>query len=361
VVQAEAAIERQLPGSIALTATYVATRSTQLPAFWDTNLAPTSLKKTYDIVDANGATILTSTVPFYSNRIDTNTGSILTEFSAVRAWYNAMVLTFRKAPTHGFEFVANYTLSRATDDGQASYSNGTNGPAQEVYFNGPALLDPYDLRGEQARSGLDTPNRFAGSVVWSPALGKNLSSRTARGLLGGWSLSSTVTASNGSRYTGFVQTTTTQCSVAIIAPNATCTAAGGVSAKDGGMAGTDITGIGNLSGGRISWMPRNSFAFPTYADVDMRLTKEFTLKERYNFEFRAEAFNLFNSTIIQAVNQNAYTIASPTGPAGTCPASGANAHTNNCMVPVSTFGSATTTTGILLGARQMQFGFRFNF
>jgi hypothetical protein len=105
-------------------------------------------------------------------------------------------------------------------------------------------------------------------------------------------------------------------------------------------------------------MPRDSYELPNYSTVDLRLGRQFTFHERYAFEFRAEAFNLFNSTIVQAVNQNAYNYASPSATSATCPAS----HTNTCLVPQPTlFQVPTTTLGTLLGPRQLQFGLRFEF
>jgi len=87
----------------------------------------------------------------------------------------------------------------------------------------------------------------------------------------------------------------------------------------------------------------------------MRLSKSVTVHERFNFEIRAELFNALNSTLIQAVNTNAVNYAAP-GATG-CPVS----HTNECMIPVSSFQQVTVTSGNLLGARQAQFGFRFAF
>jgi len=108
------------------------------------------------------------------------------------------------------------------------------------------------------------------------------------------------------------------------------------------------------------WLPRNSFLLPGYHNVDLRLAKEFTVHERFGFEIRAEAFNLLNSTIVLAVNQNAYNYV--TANTGVCAG-----HANTCMAPVvnaagmPTLGQATTTSSNLLGARQLQFGARFTF
>ena len=134
------------------------------------------------------------------------------------------------------------------------------------------------------------------------------------------------------------------------------------------MTGSLLSTSRGPMGGRIAWLPRDSFRLPSYSNLDMRLSKQFAIHERYRFEFRAETFNLLNTTIIQAVNQNAYTSAAA-GSSASCPALSGGAkfinpvtgHTNTCMVPVTAFQSPTTTSAFLLGARQMQFGFRFEF
>jgi len=261
------------------------------------------------------------------------------------------------------------------DDGQASYANGSNGPAQELNFNGPSPIDPYNWKGEQALSGLDVRNRFSGSIVWAPTFARNLPNIVERKILDGWNISTTVTASNGSRYSAQVQGTGVQ-SVCVGGTGVSCTGGTVTSAPNGGMSGSGVTGIGTNFGGRVAWLPRNSFVLPSYSNVDLRVEKQFTFHERYNFAFRAEAFNLFNSTIVQAVNLPAYdfaqlassTLATPTPScwngattSGPGPTAGTPIHTNTCMVPVSTFQSPTTTTGVLLGARQLQFGLRFEF
>jgi hypothetical protein len=360
-LEGSVAFERQLPGNISFSAAYIVTRGEHEPAFADANLAPATDTKTYDVVSTSGITQQTSTVPFFTQRLAPTTGSILAAYSILNSWYNGLELTFRKPVSHGIEFLANYTLSRATDDGEASYANGSNGPAQELNFNGPAPINPYNWKAEEALSGLNVPNRFAGSVVWEPTYAHNLTNRVERGALDRWSLSTTVTASDGTRYSGYVQGTGVECLTSGSvggSGSATCV---GAPAEDGSMSGAGVTGIGTNYGGRIAWMPRDSYTLPSYSDVDVRLEKQFTVRERYNFDFRAEAFNLLNSTIVQAVNTSAYTYANPSGSTGACPATGPNAHTNTCMVPVSSFQTPTTTTGILLGSRQMQFGFRFEF
>ena len=347
-IEGEVVFERQLPGNMSLAASYILTRGEHLPNFWDANLAPPTATKTYDVVNATGVTQSTSTVPFFTNRIDPTTGSILAAFSVVSSWYNGMVLTLHKPMSHGIELLANYTLSYSTDSGESTGNVGGEGND-----SGIGVLNPYNLSAEEGRSSLDARNRFTASVVWAPAYAKSLSNRYERGVLGGWNLSSTVTATNGTPYSAAVQGSSVLCLGAVAQP---CT--GSVSGIDGGMTAALLSTSRGPMGGRVAFLPRDSFNLPSYADVDLRITRRFIVHEYYDFEFRAEAFNLFNNTFVQAVNTSAYSPVQPGTTSATCPSA---THTNTCMVPVSSFQTPTTTSNYLLGSRQLQFGFRFEF
>ncbi len=347
--EVEAGVEHQLPWNMSISATYDFTRGVQLPFTNDANIAPTNLTKTYDVVNASGATVLQSTVPFYTTRIDPTAAAVVTQHGGVNSTYNAMVLTLRKAPSHGIELLFNYTLSKATDDGQQSGISSAAGG--ETFFGTYGSVDPYNQKLEQGFSSTDVPNRVTASVVWTPTYAKS-AGRLVRGLADGWSLGGSYTFSNGTHYAGMVSSTASSCLVvATVCP-------AGDSGLNGGMSGSDISTTANSLGGRIAWVPNNFYELPSFTDVDLRLARRFTIRERYSLEFRAEAFNLFNSDIVQGVNQNAFTYATPAATSTTCPSA---LHSNTCMIPVSTFQAPTTTSGVLLGARQLQFALRFEF
>ncbi len=350
LTKAEVAIERQLPGGLDFTAAYDFTRGVKLPAHFDANLAnptDTGTFKSYDIMSsavAGATTLQTVSEPFFTTRLEPNAAGILIEASDVVSMYNAMVLSVRKPLSHGIELLANYTLSRSTDDGMSGQNIGGG-----MFFSSDGVLDPYNTHLEEGRSSTDTPNRFVASVVWAPAYGKNLSNRFERGIIAGWNLSSTITATSGSRYSALLLSSTQQCLIV-----ATTCPAGDLSV-DSGMTGAILNSNGQFSPGRAAFLPRNSEQLPNYTNVDFRLTKGFNVREKVNIEFRAEAFNLFNSLLVLAVNQTGYTFAQPSA-GGACAG-----HTNTCIVPQAGFQADTTTTGNLLGARQLQFGLRFNF
>jgi hypothetical protein len=348
--EGEVAIERQMPGQMSLTASYIFTRGVHLPDINDVNLAPTALMKTYDIVDTSGATVQSVTEPLFTSRIVPGTGAILAEQSVINSMYNALVLTLRKPMSHGVEILANYTYSHATDDGEAASTNGG-----ETFLGSPTAPNPYNLKTEQGTSTLDAPNRFTASVVWAPTYGMGLSNRILRGVATGWNLSGTVTATNGTTYSEDISSSSSPCLTTGVKGGSGTNACVGAPGLDGGMTGSVLTTSATPTGSRILWQPRNSFRLPSYSTVDLRLEKAFAIKERYRITIRGEAFNLMNSTIVLAVNQNGYTYAAP-GASG-CPV----AHTNECMIPVAGFATATTTSGTLLGPRQMQAGIRFTF
>src|SRR5450759_3964410 len=119
----------------------------RLPMFYDSNIAPSTTTRSYDVTDLSGSTQSTFSVPFYTTRLNA-TGPILTGASDVNSWYNSFVLTFRKRMSGGVEFVANYTLAKASDGGQV--------PGQFGTFNGTDTpVDPYNRKLEYGRRDLD--------------------------------------------------------------------------------------------------------------------------------------------------------------------------------------------------------------
>jgi hypothetical protein len=328
--EGEISIERQLPGQMTVSATYLLTRGLHLPASYDANVAPTTATRSYDVLTSGGATALTATVPFYTARLDTGTGLILNQASVVNSWYNGLVLSLHKQMNHGLELMFNYTFSKALDDGETAGTNGT-------FFGTDGVLDPYNLRRDYSYSDLDQRHRFVGSVVWQPTFG-HLDNRFVRQAVNGWSASGIVTVGTGQPYTPFIGTSILGTAIP----------------GDGGMTGAEVSTFAGPTGGRASWVPRNFYNLPNYQTVDFRLARGISFLEKYRLNFMVDAFNLFNSTIVGGVNTTAYTYAG----AGTGPCAG---HTNRCLVPSSSFASRTTTSSLLYGARQLQFGVRFEF
>ena len=248
--------------------------------------------------------------------------------SDVNSWYNSFVLTVRKRMSDGVEFVANYTLAKASDGGQV--------PGQFGTFNGTDTpIDPYNRKLEYGRSDLDQRHRFVGNVVWIPQFTKKISNPSLRYLLNGYAFSSIVTIAAGQPVTGTISGNP----------------AGAIA---GGPTGGAVNNSGTATGGRSPGLPRNLYTGPGMGDVDMRISREFAFTERVKLSLLGEAFNVFNHTNVFTVNTQQYTY---TGPGvGVC-----DGHANGCLVPVPSFLTPSATNNNLFGARQLQISGRLTF
>jgi hypothetical protein len=324
VHEGDVTVEQELPGSISVSLGYVVSRGLHLPIFYDSNLAPATTTKSYDILNSSNQTAETVTFPYYTSRINANTGEVFIGQSDVNSWYNSMVISFRRPMRHGLEFTANYTLSKAFDGAQVSGSNGT--------FNGTDYpIDPYNRKIEYALSDLNQRHRFVTSAVWMPTFGTKIN-KPAQMVVNGWSLSSIVTMSTGQPVTPYVS--------------------GYPSGLDGGVSGG--VAYAGATSGRAGWLGRNTFTAPGFHDIDFRLARQFAIGERVKLALLGEAFNLFNHTNVSSVNTTAfnYTAAG----SGVCAG-----HTNGCYAPNAAFLSPTATSNLLFGPRQLQVSARLTF
>ncbi len=329
VNEANVAVERQLPGEVSVSATYSYTRGQHLPVCTDANLAAPTSSVTYNVLAGPLAPAGTVTVPLFTSRLTTLNPIVSTCRSIVHSLYNAFILSGKKQFSHGFEFMANYTLAKTQDDGQVLGDTGT--------FNGSsdATLNPYNQEGEWGNSDYDQRHRFVTSLLWSPRV--KTDSRIVRYAVNGFNFSSIITVSSAFPVNALM--------------SSTFTPPGGI---DGGATGGVEQNASNAAG-RIPNFPKNYFRGPTQLrDVDFRIGRDVALfGERYKLQFFIEAFNLFNHPTITSVNTSAYAYIAP-GAAG-C------ASTNPCLNPQSSFLTTTATSNSLLGARQLQISGKFFF
>ncbi|AFL89883.1 hypothetical protein Terro_3672 [Terriglobus roseus DSM 18391] len=317
------AVEQELPGKISLSLAYVGTRGMRLPYFIDSNLNRTSLTRTYNITEANGA-VRAITVPFYATtstggqgRLSPNDGIILTGYSGLNTWYNSGAFSIRKSMSNGIEMLVNYTWSKNIDGSQVSGQNGT--------FNGTnTILDPFNLKlpgtlGEYGRSDLDMRGRFVGSVVYAPKF--NIANRYARYAANGWTVSGTATEQTGLPLTATMSGNNT----------------GGI---DGGVTGGQVSLFASNSSGRAPQIKRNAIPGPGIRNVDARVSRDLPIHENIRMQFFVEAFNVANRRHIISQSTTAYQFNTATtiGPYTAVP-----------------FGNPTSTSSVLFGPRQLQF------
>jgi len=306
--QMDLVFERQLATNTVFSASALVSLGRRLPTFVDINLAFPTATTTFAI---NGGPFggQSITVPRFTTRLN-NAFNVVTEIRGTnKSEYEAMVLQLERRLTNGLQFQTSYTLSRATDTGQATGTFTEN----NVPFN------PYDYSFEKGYANFDLRHRFVASSVWQPKFfGQD--NRIGRMIFNGFSFAPIMFIQSGFPYSIGVD--------------------GSVSGAVRGGSGF----TGSRGGNRLHpLVQRNSERLPRIVNVDMRVSRRFRFTETVNLEFLAEAFNLFNRTQIISIDTNAYRISGST------------------LQFRPEFQTVSSTQSTTLRERQFQFAIRFQF
>jgi hypothetical protein len=329
--QADLVVEREITPNLSVSASYLFSRGRNLPFFFDRNLNPPNRLQEFTVLNSSGGVAERITIPVFSgSRPNPLFGRMIEQQSAVRSSYDALVFQVNRRLARGIQFLAHYTFARAEDTNQVS---------QTFSATFPTAFNPYDLSAEFGRSAFHVRNRFVGSFLWELPFLRDSQNSIATTVLAGWKLNSIITLQSGRPV---------EANVSGSLPTFRAT---------DGVTVTPTSASPNGSGGslRAPFVERNSFNQPNLYNIDLRLAKEFRLKERYRLNVIAEAFNLFNRTNVFGVSQNAFDLVltgctSPT--AGPCvPA----------FRPRTDFLTVSSAQSTLYRERQMQVALRFAF
>jgi hypothetical protein len=348
------ALEQQMPLGATLTIGYVGTRGMRLPYDIDVNQPHATTTRTYDVVTTAGATTRQVTVPFTpvnTLRPSPNDGNVLVGFSGVNSWYHSAAFTIKRPFQNGLELLVNYTWAKALDESQVAGGNSVQNSGGGTFQGTNIILDPFNLKGiygnginltrEYGRSDLDVRGRFVGSAVYTPTFHTSLPSY-ANYAINGWQVSGTYTAQSGSPLTALMSGTLPAAYAGL----------------DGGATGLAVTLNNSAGAGRVPFLNRNTFVYPGVHNLDARVGRSFPIHDKVKFDLFAEAFNVANHREVLGVSSSAYQYSTPGSAA--CPTS---SHSNVCISPYTStaFGTPTTTSGVLYGARQVQFAAKLNF
>lgn len=202
--------------------------------------------------------------------------------------YHGMNLKVEKRFSQGLNFLANYTFSKFIDDVGSGQENGQAASGiQNVYNRGD----------EMALSGNDVRNRFVFSSVYELPLGRGRrwwSQGAPAILLGGWNIGAIVTLQDGSPVGLVTQVNTTNAfnpgaqRVDILRDPSLPEAERNV------QRWFDTTAVAAPPQFAFGNAGRTVLTGPGLAKLDLSLLKNFALSERFNVQFRGEAFNAMN-------------------------------------------------------------------
>ncbi len=311
IYEGELTLDRALGNDVTLSASYLYSRGTHLPLFYDSNLPVASGQVTYTL---NGQNV--GTYPFYRGaRPDANIAAAIELLDVVKSQYNAMVLQFNKRYAHGLLFNANYTLSKAQDSGQNSTT---------FFGSFPTSYDPNNPQFDYGTSDFDRRHRLVTSVHYAPAFLFGVQTGVIGTFESGLPVSGTISGNP---------------------PTAALAVSGGTNGSGGSF--------------RAPFDTRNAFRQSGRKTVDLRLSKVFKVGGTRRIEALAEAFNIFNRTNFTSFTATKYTVSTSSFDAA------ANLVTINLVPSVSSatglpiFLAPTAASNTLFGARDAQIGLRF--
>jgi hypothetical protein len=189
--------------------------------------------------------------------------------------YNALWVTATKHFSHGFEFLGSYTYSKSLDYNSLSTAESL------------VIQNAYNPRGDYGPSEFDARHRFVLSGFYElPFKGNRLVS--------GWQLGIVTQAQSGNPLT----------------PSLTIGPGPGISL----VVRPDVTGPMSTTGDPAQWfankavfvspcvpgachpgnLGRDAITGPNFLNTDFSVTKNTTITERLNVQFRTELFDVFN-------------------------------------------------------------------
>jgi len=245
--------------------------------------------------------------------------------------YNGMTVEVVQRLSHGISFKTNFTWSKAEDDDSANSANNNCAST---------LPDDENIATDWGPSCFNVTDRFSFNGSYQLPLGKgrffwNNAGSIADELVGGWQLNSIVTLQTGLPFDpqlGFSQSgnlSTVNTERPEWNPNFT-----GALYEDNPSQWFNPNAFMLPYPGTYGNVGRNVLIGPGIQELDLSLLKHFPIKEKYNLEFRAEAFNILNHSNFGVPND----------------------------VIVNTNGTARSTAGVITAttttSRQLQFGLK---
>ena len=285
-------IERQFAGSWLVRAAYVGNKGTHL---YGTADQESGLFQANPAVYIPGASTEANE---QSRRLYPQYGLVGVVDSAVNSNYNGLQLTVEKRLSRGLSLLANYTFSKDLDDF-----------APLGAYNGPS--NPFNRHFDYGPSDDDVRNVFKLSGVYQlPHFGTG---GIGGKLINGWELSSIVTWQGGFPFTVYSGVDNSLSGEFEDRADFTGTSIGQAQLSSGRSHAQMVQEWFNTSLfqpnaiGTFGNLGKNMLRGPRLFNTNIALVKDTRFAERFNVQFRAEAFNAFNNVNFQLYTSNGST------------------------------------------------------
>jgi carboxypeptidase family protein len=307
ILQWSFTVERELTRDLMLSVGYVGSQSYHTPLSENINTAaPLVCANSLGCV-SGGSTTAGVAVPVVQRglvplgalymapglRPNPNIGNGVTWVDQGTSSYHSLNVSFTKRASHGLTFKANYTYAKVIDLNSAILAPSAGNEPPDVF-------SPYHLSMNRGVGSYSLQHQFGANFSYQLPFGHGQQfGNAAHGfvdkVIGGWQLNGIVTALGGFPFTPLAGSNTS--------------GTGDANQSDTPNWNPNFTGPVILGGpnqyfdprafliptqGTFGNVSRGSLRGPGLADFDTSLFKKIPINERFNLQFRAEVFNLFN-------------------------------------------------------------------
>jgi hypothetical protein len=215
-----------------------------------------------------------------------NYGAVYAYAPFVSSNYESLQAQLERRFSHGLSLLAAYTYAHSIDNGSSQVDLGVAAPQNALNF-----------KAERGNSNFDIRHRLVVSSVYELPFGKGKpflnSSRVAGLLVGGWQLTGIFSAQTGLPFTPVLSFDPTNTGTTA-RPNRIANGAL-ASGQRSPQSWFDSSAFLSPAAYAFGNSGRNILNGPGFHNIDLGLSRFINLTERWNLEFRAEAFNLFNT------------------------------------------------------------------
>ena len=315
IEQGRVGFEREVAKNLSLSVTYLYYHGLHLTRTRDSNLQEPVATNFLAGTQAFSFLRFSSTRPTTLARPTGQQYSRINIFeSASKSLYNGLAVQATQRFTHGFQFIAAYTFSKAKDDrpDQTAVVVGAD--------DGKIVENQINPSTDYGRSDTDLRHRFVFSPVYEVGTIKWSDNAVAKALFSNYTLSTIMQFQQGSPYSAIV--------------------------------GGDPNNDGNRSNDRLPGTVRNQYTTPSVYQFDVRITRALNFGEKVRVKLIGEAFNLFNRSNVVLVNNTFYNL---TGGVLVAPSA------VTAFGTPRSFASPASGTTTFASPRQLQLAIKLNF
>ncbi|MCB9386054.1 MAG: TonB-dependent receptor [Bryobacterales bacterium] len=270
-------LQQELPYELVFKVGYVGNVNSRLDTTWDFNQplpgpgGPAARRPLYSIAP--------NVVGVTYNTTDANSN------------YNALQTTLERRFSENLGFLAAYTWSHSIDTTANAFGGAANGPF------------PQDVRNRAAdrgTSGFDIRHRFTYSTNYTVPIGKgqaiDFNNKVLNNVIGGWKTNGIVTLQSGLPFTPTLNSSVSNAggSRPDLLHDATLDNPDRARWFDTSFK-TSGAAWGEPAQFTFGNAGRNILRGPGRVNVDFSLFKDIAISERFNLQYRAEMFNIFNT------------------------------------------------------------------